>query len=94
MKLQESLENVNDRESFVRFVKLLIEDRRESVALTKQNPEKYQWVSALGWENGSIENYLDAALACFEDGKWHQEKPEETSWRRFAEFLYGGKIYE
>ena len=94
MKLHELLENVDDRASFVVFVKALIQDKRVSDELEKQNPEKYKLVGALGWENGSIETYLDACLACFEDGKWHQEKPKDITWKRFAEFLYGGKIYE
>lgn len=94
MELHELLENVKDRNSFVIFVKALIKDRQKSVEMDKQNPEKYKWVGALGWENGSIETYLDACLACFEGGKWHQEEPEEITWKDFAGFLYGGKIYE
>lgn len=94
MELHELLEDVNDRDTFVRFVKALIQNRREADELTRQNPEKFQWSGVLDWENGSIDTYLDAALACFEDGKRHDEKPEEITWKRFAEFLYGGKIYE
>jgi hypothetical protein len=94
MELHELLEDVKDRETFVNFVKALIQNCREADELTQQNPEKFQWSGALGWENGSIDTYLDAALACFEGGKSHQDKPEEITWKRFAEFLYGGKIYE
>lgn len=94
MKLNQLLENVNNRQTFLIFVKALIQDCREADELAKQNPEKYQWVGTLGWENGSVETYLDAALACFEGGKWREEKPEEINWKKFAEFLYGGKIYE
>lgn len=94
MELNELLEKVNGRESFIVFVKALIQDREKSVEMDRQNPEKYKWVGALGWENGSIENYLNACIACFEDDKRHQEKPEEITWKRFAEFLHSGKIYE
>lgn len=95
MQLYELLEEVNDRKSFVLFVKALINDRREDDKISKANPEKYQWSSGpLGWENGSIDTYLDAALSCFEDGKWREENPDEITWKKLAEFLYGGKIYE
>lgn len=94
MELHKLLEEVNDRETFIIFVKALIQNRREADELEKQNPEKYRWSNVLGWENGSVDTFLDAALSCFEDGKWREEKPEEITWKKFAEFLYGGKIYE
>lgn len=94
MELSELLEKVVDRKTFVDFVVALIKDRQEFENLYKLNPEKYKWSAPLGWENGSIDTYLDGALACFEDGKWKEECPDEITWRKMAEFLYGGKIYE
>jgi hypothetical protein len=94
MELHELLEEVKNRETFVAFVSALIKNRCDADELRQQNPEKYKWSSVLGWENGSIDTYLDAALSCFEDGKRQDDKPEEITWKKFAEFLYGGKIYE
>jgi hypothetical protein len=86
----ELLGQVKDRESFLAFVLALVEERELAEKIEKEEPEKYRFSGALGWENGSISSFLSAALACAEDGS----HLEEASWRGFAEFLYCGKIYE
>lgn len=49
-----------------------------------------------GWENHSIEDYLKGALAWAEDSEMgaSQGLAEASPWKRFATFLYCGKIYE
>jgi len=86
----EFLGQVKDRESFLAFAKALLEERERAEKMEAEEPEKYRFSGALGWENGSITSFLGAALACVEDGSHF----EEASWRGFAEFLYSGKIYE
>jgi len=86
----ELLGQVKDRESFLAFVLALAEERELAEKMEREEPEKYRFSGALGWENGSISSFLGAALACVEDGS----HLEEASWRGFAEFLYCGKIYE
>jgi hypothetical protein len=86
----ELLGRVKDRESFLAFVKALVEERELAEKMERDGPEKYRFCGALGWENASISSFLGAALACVEDGSHF----EEASWRGFAEFLYCGKIYE
>jgi hypothetical protein len=86
----ELLGQVKDRESFLAFVLALVKERELAEKMEKEEPEKYRFSGALGWENGSISSFLSAALACAEDGS----HLEEASWRGFAEFLYCGKIYE
>jgi hypothetical protein len=44
-----------------------------------------------GWENSTIEGYLEAALAWAHTSKGLATEP---SWHAFANFLYCGKIYE
>ena len=93
--LDELLETVVDRESFLAFVKALVADRLDGVAKEKENPSSPWSAGANGWEHGTIESYLDAAVACMEDSQgtaW--ELPEEPSWKSFATFLYHGKSYE
>lgn len=90
MRSIELLGQVKDRESFLAFVLALVEERELAEKMEKEEPEKYRFSGALGWENGSISSFLSAALACAEDGS----HLEEASWRGFAEFLYCGKIYE
>jgi hypothetical protein len=86
----ELLGQVKDRGSFLAFVIALVEERELAEKMEREEPEKYRFSGALGWENGSISSFLSAALACVEDGS----HLEEASWRGFAEFLYCGKIYE
>jgi len=86
----ELLGQVKDRESFLAFAKALAEERELAEKMEREEPEKYGLCGALGWENRSISSFLNAALACVEDDPYFKE----ASWRGFAEFLYGGKIYE
>ena len=80
MKLYQALEQVNDRDSFLGFVRALIADCKDSE----------------DWQNATIENFLEAALAWAEDTHMRETQgfPAEPSWKAFAVFLYCGKIYE
>ena len=90
------LESVTDRESFFDFVRALIEDRKGEVAKEKLGPSNSYVPGANGWENTTIEDYLEAALAWAEDTQMGQTQglSEELSWKAIAIFLYCGKIYE
>ncbi|HEU0175821.1 MAG TPA: hypothetical protein VFV58_16275 [Blastocatellia bacterium] len=85
----ELLKQVKDRESFLAFVKALMEESELAEKMEREEPEKYRFCAPLGWENRSISSFIGAALACVEDGSYF----EEANWRGFAEFLYCGKIY-
>jgi hypothetical protein len=89
--LDKQLENVSDAESFLKFVKALAVDREDEVAKEKSKPVSPFGPGANGWEQGTIESYLDAAVAWAEDS---QGLPKEPSWKAFADFLYSGKYYE
>lgn len=80
-QLYEQLEKVTDEATFLAFVKTLVVDRR---------------IDTEHWENGSIEDFLEAASAWAEDSAFgSQQGLSLTSlWRKFATFLYSGKIYE
>lgn len=89
------LEKVVDRDSFLAFVKALTADRLDEVVKEKVNPSSPWGAGANGWEHGTIEGYLDAAVAWMEDSQGTAyELPEEPSWKSFATFLYRGKGYE
>jgi len=93
--LDEMLEAVVDRDSFLAFVKALVADREDEVSKEKENPSSPWGTGANGWEHGTIEGYLDAAVAWMEGSQataW--ELPAEPSWKSFATFLYRGKGYE
>ncbi|MBI3650905.1 MAG: hypothetical protein HY231_07625 [Acidobacteria bacterium] len=78
LKLHEKLDQVEGRDSFFDFVRALIADRKNPV----------------GWENDTIENFLEAALAEDTDMGESQGLTEDQLWKKFAVFLYCGKIYE
>ncbi len=96
MSLTEKLENVVDCDTFLEFVKALIEDweadEAEIISKKKLNIYSPAWDNS-EWQNGSIGQYLEAASAWAEAIK-EERMPENPTWRTFAEFLYAGKIYE
>jgi hypothetical protein len=61
-QLSQLLECVSDEKSFVRFVEVLIADRKSSARAQKENPAPWG-ADAGGWENTSIESFLEAATA-------------------------------
>jgi hypothetical protein len=75
---------VTDRDSFLAFVRALAEDRRMSVAAERASPISPYGADAGGWENVTIETFLEAALAWAEDSR---RFPVEPSWQAFATFL-------
>lgn len=95
--LLDALDRVQDRETFLDFVRALVKDKEDEDRKEAANPSSPWGPGANGWENGNIAQYLDAALAWGESisGETHMRSlPQEPSWKAFAEFLYCGKIYE
>ena len=95
MELHQQLECVRDRASFFNFVRELASDRKQAAELETENPSSPYGSDVGGWENSTIESYLDAALAWAEDSaETTQGLSQNPSWKEFATFLYVGKIYE
>jgi hypothetical protein len=86
------LQQVKDKETFIRFVQALATEREQAQMIERKNPDAYRVDGALGWANGDIPNFLWAALEYFATRPPHEEI--QPSWTTFAEFLYFGKIYE
>ncbi|MGV3616538.1 MAG: DUF7660 family protein [Fimbriimonas sp.] len=91
MDLDKRLRKVKDRASFLAFVAALAEDYADEVAKERVKPNSPYGPGANGWENGTIDAYLEAAHACAVDSTMLTEEP---SWQAFAQFLYAGKYYE
>jgi len=89
MEIVDCLNMVNDRESFILFVKKLIKDRENAQKVEIASPDKNKYGNISDWENTSIEHFLDGAVSWLEDGERN-----DISWKLMAEFLYCGKIYE
>jgi hypothetical protein len=63
----EALDQVQDMEWFFHFVRALIGDRLDAAEAEVKTPSSPYGPDAGGWENTSIEDYLDCALAWAED---------------------------
>lgn len=95
MGLHELLDRVTDQATFLAYVRALIEDREDEVKKERERSSSPYGSGANGWQNGTIEAFLDAALRWAEDSLESEEGlPQQPSWKAFADFLYCGKIYE
>ena len=90
--LDQALAAVHDRDSFIVFLELWAEDRARSALMDRETQPPPYASGALGWENGSIETFFDAAAACAR-ATW-PENIKDNPWREAAEIIYGGKVYE
>ena len=96
IELHELLETVCDEKSFLLFVEALRIDREAEVGA-----QKVEGISACdrgqnGWVNHSIETFLEAAQAWAESTNVGASQGIEPNnyWKRFATFLFCGKIYQ
>ena len=92
----DALAKVVDEASFIEFLASLAADREDEVAKECESPSSPYEAGANGWENGTIEAFLDAAAAWgAESAKNPLGLPKPTNpWRRCADIIYAGKIYE
>jgi len=87
---------VCDERTFIEFLVALATDREDEVAKEQASPSSPWGAGANGWQNGTIEGFLGAASAWAEgsiNGLKYYSKPENP-WKRCADIIYMGKIYE
>ena len=96
MDLYEQADAVCDQRTFLAFVRALAADREDEVAKERGKPSSPYGPGANGWENGTIEAFLNAAASWAEDTEFGKTQGflEHNPWRQFAAFLYCGKAYE
>lgn len=85
-------ESVHDEASFLAFVAELARDRKVASEMASQ-----PFDAPRGWQNGTIEGFLEGAVAWAEASDFGRAQgltDDASPWRRFAVFLYCGKIYE
>lgn len=94
--LDELLERVTDEQSFIEFVAALGADFSRGRALEKATPSSAYQAGALGWENGSVDTFLDAAAAWAVATSRNAQVDAAASnvWQRCAAILLAGKFYE
>lgn len=92
---EDLIEHVQDELSFIQFVSSLAEDWETEAEMEREKPSPPYGPGALGWYNGTIGAFLEAASACGTD---HLERggmmPGANPWRIAAEILLAGKYYE
>src|SRR5882757_8144762 len=62
-ELFSAVESVRDEQTFLEFLITLREHREASVLQEKESPSSPYCAEAGGWENTTIERFLDAAVA-------------------------------
>jgi hypothetical protein len=94
--LHSLLATVNSERSLLNFIATLVKDREDAVAAEKENPSSPSGPDAGGWQNTTIEGFLDCAASWAEDTNFGltQGLSPDNPWKRFAVFLYCGKICE
>lgn len=96
--LNDLLDQVDSEESLLAFINALVVDRVKAVQAEKEHPTNPLSLGpdAGGWANTSIDAFLEAAAAWADSTNFGltQGLAPDNPWRRFAAFLYCGKIYE
>jgi hypothetical protein len=94
--LYEIASGVDDERSFLIFLGALAADRADEVAKENVTSSSPYGPGANGWENGTIETFLESACAWARDSSAGLQfyAPPTNPWRRFADILIAGKHYE
>jgi len=89
-------DNVHDEDTFIEFLVGLMKDRELEVKMEKDNPSSPYAPGRLGWENITIEDFLESAIAWAEATNKNTEQYSKSTnpWKRAAEILHAGKTYE
>lgn len=85
------VEQVVDRQTFVEFLEILAEDWFYEQETEQLNPSSPYGAGALGWEHGTIGNFIEAAARYARDSS---VPPNPNPWRAAAEIILRGKGYE
>jgi hypothetical protein len=95
MELIDYLNKVEDQNSFIEFAKALQADKEDENRKEKEKPSNPYSNGWNGWENTTIEGFLESAIAWAEDSEFGDRlEKADNLWKKFAMFLYGGKVYE
>lgn len=85
------LKDVKDEISLISFLESLKKDWQEGLNREELNKSSTFGTSPKGWENGSIGQFLEAAIAYAKDTS---KETNNNPWQRMAQIVYAGKIYE
>ncbi len=91
-----SAEQVQDIESFLHFLEVLIKDWEAATKAEKTSPSS-PYRSMYGWENTNIGDFFEAAIAGARGNKLGQPGgayADKSAWRQAAQIMLLGKVYE
>lgn len=91
--LEQARDAVRDEESLIHFVQVLASDFAADREEAARSPPHFAAPGPRGWENGTVDAFLESAAAWVEESRGRQPA-EPNPWRRFADILYAGKLYE
>ena len=92
---EDYLDSVVDEKTFLEFLQILSEDQEREERIEAKTPSPPYTAGALGWENGSIGSFLEAAAAYGIDNlPAGGVEPNSNIWRKAASIIYGGKVYQ
>ena len=95
MELVDQLKEVKDEKSFLEFARALQADKEDENKKEKIKASNPYDSGRNGWENSTIEGFLESAIVWAEDSDFGEHfEANANLWKKFAMFLYGGKIYE
>lgn len=92
MDLEELLEQVDSKASFLAFVSALGADWESSQVAEREKPSSPHGPDAGGWENPGLGGFLEAMQAWTTD--MGDRVPSTPSWKTFATMLLAAKYYE
>ena len=89
-------DKVNDEKTFLQFLTALMKDREREIELEKENPSSQYDAGTLGWQNITIEGFLESAIAWADDTDINAKNysKAENPWARVAQIIHAGKTYE
>ncbi len=91
--VEQALDAVSDEVSFLRFVQALPADFAADGTKPHEKAVSPCGAGPRGWENGSVDSFLESAAAWAEDSRGRLPAAPNP-WRRCAEILHAGKFYE
>ena len=99
MNLNDLLEQVNSKQTFLRFARALADDFADEQEKEAANPTP--WLGVVqgpnGWYNFTVNAFLEQMCTWAQQTSATTDKPmvpEQPSWKSFAEMLIMGKEYE
>lgn len=95
---RDALELVHDEATFLAFLEALAADWEDGLAKEKVDASSPYGPNANGWENTTVGAVLDAAVRWAEASRHGLPlagySPSPNPWKRCADIIYMGKIYE